>query len=84
MYSVGDKVVYPRHGAGRVVRIEQKEVLGQMREYLTIEIQDRLTQDIVYRALQCTVQQQQWQIVRGIVTGTFNFEGIAFANEATQ
>lgn len=44
MYSVGDKVVYPRHGAGRVVRIEQKEVLGQTREYLTIEIlHDRMT-----------------------------------------
>ena len=68
-------------GAGLVPTAEA--MLRQ--KYLTIEIQDRITQDIVYRALQCTVQQQQWQInARGIVTGTFNFEGITFANEATQ
>lgn len=37
-YKVGDKVVYPHHGAGKVVRREKKEVLGQLREYLTIQI----------------------------------------------
>ena len=26
MYSVGDKVVYPQHGAGTVTKIEQREV----------------------------------------------------------
>jgi CarD family transcriptional regulator len=35
---VGDKVVYPHHGAGKIMKIEQKEVLGQQREYLTIQI----------------------------------------------
>jgi CarD family transcriptional regulator len=35
---VGDKVVYPHHGAGKIMQIEQKEVLGQLREYLTIQI----------------------------------------------
>ena len=38
MYDVGDKVVYPHHGAGTVVKKEQREVLGQSREYLTIQI----------------------------------------------
>ena len=38
LYQVGDKVVYPHHGAGKIMKIEQKEVLGQMREYLTIQI----------------------------------------------
>ena len=38
MYKVGDKVVYPHHGAGTVVKKEQREVLGQKREYLTIRI----------------------------------------------
>lgn len=38
LYSVGDKVVYPQHGAGTIMKIEQKEVLGQRREYLTIQI----------------------------------------------
>src|SRR5205085_1011788 len=38
LYKVGDKVVYPHHGAGTVVKKEQREVLGQKREYLTIKI----------------------------------------------
>ncbi len=38
MYNVGDKVVYPHHGAGTVVKKEKREVLGQSREYLTIQI----------------------------------------------
>ena len=38
MYAVGDDVVYPRHGAGTVTGIEQREVLGRQRDYLTIEI----------------------------------------------
>jgi CarD family transcriptional regulator, regulator of rRNA transcription len=38
LYNVGDKVVYPHHGAGTVVKKEQREVLGQKREYLTIQI----------------------------------------------
>jgi len=38
LYDVGDKVVYPHHGAGTVVKKEQREVLGQKREYLTIQI----------------------------------------------
>ena len=38
MFDVGDKVVYPHHGAGMVVKKEKREVLGQTREYLTIQI----------------------------------------------
>jgi CarD family transcriptional regulator len=37
-YKVGDKVVYPHHGAGKVLKKEKKEVLGEAREYLTIKI----------------------------------------------
>jgi CarD family transcriptional regulator len=37
-YSVGDKVVYPHHGAGTITTIEQREVLGQQRDYLSIQI----------------------------------------------
>ncbi len=37
-YSIGDNVVYPHHGAGKVLKKEQKEVLGEKREYLTIKI----------------------------------------------
>jgi CarD family transcriptional regulator len=38
LYKVGDKVVYPHHGAGTVVKKESREVLGQKRDYLTIKI----------------------------------------------
>ena len=37
-FEIGDSVVYPHHGAGRVLRKEMKDVLGESREYLTIKI----------------------------------------------
>jgi CarD family transcriptional regulator, regulator of rRNA transcription len=38
LFKVGEKVVYPHHGAGTVVKREKREVLGEKREYLTIKI----------------------------------------------
>ena len=38
MFEVGDKVVYPHHGAGTVLAKEVHEIRGERREYLTIEI----------------------------------------------
>ena len=38
MFDVGDKVVYPHHGAGTIEKKEVKVVLGEEREYLTIRI----------------------------------------------
>jgi CarD family transcriptional regulator len=38
VYEIGDNVVYPHHGAGKVLKKEMKEVLGEKREYLTIKI----------------------------------------------
>lgn len=68
-------------GAGLVPTAET--MLGQ--KYLTIELQDRISQDIVFRALLCQVDQQQWQInPKGLVIGTFNFKGLGFGNEAQQ
>jgi CarD family transcriptional regulator len=37
-YEVGDFVVYPHHGAGKVLKKEIKEMIGEKREYLTIQI----------------------------------------------
>ena len=37
-FEIGDNVVYPHHGAGKVIRKELKEILGERREYLTIKI----------------------------------------------
>jgi len=38
VYKVGDKVVYPHHGAGTIVSRENRTVLGEEREYLMIRI----------------------------------------------
>jgi CarD family transcriptional regulator len=38
VFEIGDSVVYPQHGAGTVVKKEDKNVLGEIREYLTIQI----------------------------------------------
>jgi CarD family transcriptional regulator len=38
VFDVGDKVVYPHHGAGTVVKRDSRVVLGEEREYLTIQI----------------------------------------------
>jgi CarD family transcriptional regulator len=37
-FELGDHVVYPHHGAGKVLSKEDMEVLGEKREYLTIKI----------------------------------------------
>ena len=37
-FELGDNVVYPHHGAGKVCAKEMKEVFGERREYLTIKI----------------------------------------------
>src|ERR671917_1153274 len=37
-FEIGDNVVYPHHGAGQVIKKEDKEILGEVRQYLTIKI----------------------------------------------
>jgi RNA polymerase-interacting CarD/CdnL/TRCF family regulator len=37
-FELGDHVVYPHHGAGKVMKKEEMEMLGERREYLTIKI----------------------------------------------
>jgi len=37
-YDVGDKVVYPHHGAAIIEGREEKEIDGQVREYLVLRI----------------------------------------------
>src|SRR3954465_11771375 len=37
-FAIGDNVVYPHHGAGQVIKKEAKEILGEVRQYLTIKI----------------------------------------------
>lgn len=33
MFNIGDKIVYPMHGAGIIEGIEEKEILGKKRKY---------------------------------------------------
>ena len=33
MFNIGDKVVYPMHGAGVIESIEEQEILGETRKY---------------------------------------------------
>ena len=37
-FELGDNVVYPHHGAGQVIKKENKKIFGETREYLTIKI----------------------------------------------
>ena len=38
MFSIGDKVLYPIHGAGVIEDIEKKEVLGEVQEYYILKM----------------------------------------------
>ena len=38
MYNVGDHVVYPMHGAGVIVAIEEREVLGEKQKYYIMQL----------------------------------------------
>ena len=38
MYKIGDKIVYPMHGAGIVETIEEKEVFGKIQSYYVLKM----------------------------------------------
>lgn len=38
MYQIGEKIVYPMHGAGIVQAIEEKEILGEKQSYYVLKI----------------------------------------------
>jgi CarD family transcriptional regulator len=38
MFNIGDKIVHPKHGAGVIESIEEKEVLGEIRHYYVLRI----------------------------------------------
>ncbi len=38
MFNVGDKVVYPMHGAGIIEAVEEREVLGEKQKYYILRI----------------------------------------------
>ncbi|MFC4075444.1 CarD family transcriptional regulator [Salinithrix halophila] len=38
MFNIGDKVVYPMHGAGIIESIEEKEILGESQQYYIMRL----------------------------------------------
>ncbi|WMM25540.1 CarD family transcriptional regulator [Tissierella sp. MB52-C2] len=38
MFNIGDKVVYPMHGAGIIEGIEEREILGEKRRYFIMRM----------------------------------------------
>jgi len=38
MFAIGDKIVYPMHGAGIIEKIEEKKILGEIREYYILNV----------------------------------------------
>lgn len=38
MYKIGDKIVYPMHGAGTIEKIESREILGEVKDYYILNI----------------------------------------------
>ncbi|MBZ4645660.1 MAG: CarD family transcriptional regulator [Petroclostridium sp.] len=38
MYNIGDKIVYPMHGAGVIESIEEKEILGKRQKYYVMKM----------------------------------------------
>lgn len=38
MFNIGDKIVYPMHGAGVIEAIEEKEILGETHKYYILKM----------------------------------------------
>ena len=38
MFNIGDKIVYPMHGAGTIDSIEEKDVLGEKQSYYILKM----------------------------------------------
>ena len=38
MFKIGDKIVYPMHGAGIITEVQNKEVLGVKKDYYILKM----------------------------------------------
>ncbi|AGB40171.1 CarD-like transcriptional regulator [Halobacteroides halobius DSM 5150] len=38
MFEIGDEIVYPNHGAGTIIDIEEKEILGETKKYYIMQL----------------------------------------------
>ncbi|AFU15416.1 MULTISPECIES: CarD family transcriptional regulator [Bacillus] len=75
LFQIGDKIVYPMHGAGIIEAIEEKEILGTSRQYCVIRI---LSKDM---QVMLPMDQLQKSGIRYIVDkGTLNDILLEFQN----
>lgn len=47
MFQVGDKIVYPMHGAGVIEDIEEREILGETQQYYVLNLSHSTMQVMV-------------------------------------
>jgi CarD family transcriptional regulator len=73
-FEVGDNVVYPHHGAGVVRKKEAKDLLGEKRDYLTINIlHNNMTvmvpcENATQAGLRRVIDEEQVKKVIGVLT----------------
>ena len=51
MFNVGDKIVYPMHGAGTIDAIENKNILGEEQSYYVIKVPTEKAEQIGVRSV---------------------------------
>ena len=75
MFNIGDKIVYPMHGAGIIEGIEEKEILGKKRKYyimrlplgdMKVMIPIDNTENIGLREI---IDEKEFEIVESILKG---------------
>ncbi len=75
MFTVGEKVVYPAHGAGIVEAVEQREILGEQRDYYVLrmtsgELRVLVPVDgVVQAGLRAVSTPDKWKEVVAILSG---------------
>ena len=52
MFSIGDRVSYPMHGAGLIQKIEDRQILGENRSYYIVHI-DHGNMDVMVPVVGC-------------------------------
>lgn len=79
MFNVGDKIVYPMHGAGVIESIEEKEILGKKQKYyvmkmpvgdIKVMIPTMNAQEIGIRGV---IDKEKARQVIGTLEGDYNF-----------
>ena len=60
MFNVGDKIVYPMHGAGTIDAIEEKDVLGQKQSYYILKMPGEVKVMVPTAKAECASTVMRW------------------------